>query len=120
MSSTTSPRWSPDARCSDSKTGIAGEDYVDHDPDRSDGLESLRSVLDERLPSGRSVLDYHECHRILAEGCFVLSPCEGSHHDEHSALYDPIRVEDGKIVEHWDSIEAVPPRSEWKNDHGKV
>jgi hypothetical protein len=29
------------------------------------------------------------------------------------------RVEGGEVVEHWDAIEAIPPRSEWKNDNGK-
>jgi hypothetical protein len=33
-------------------------------------------------------------------------------------------VEGGKVVEHWDAIEAdaieaIPPKSEWKNDNGK-
>ena len=48
-----------------------GDDYIEHDPDRSDGLESLRSALAELLPSGPSVLDYRRCHRILAEGCLA-------------------------------------------------
>jgi predicted SnoaL-like aldol condensation-catalyzing enzyme len=34
-------------------------------------------------------------------------------------VYDLFRIADGKIVEHWDSIEAIPPRSEWKNENGK-
>jgi predicted SnoaL-like aldol condensation-catalyzing enzyme len=25
----------------------------------------------------------------------------------------------GKLVEHWDTIKAVPARSEWKNNNGK-
>ncbi len=29
------------------------------------------------------------------------------------------RVAEGKLVEHWDTIEAIPPRSAWKNDNGK-
>ncbi|MFW2381031.1 MAG: hypothetical protein ACN4GZ_04670 [Acidimicrobiales bacterium] len=96
-----------------------GDRYIEHNPYRSDGLESLRSALTERSPAGPSVLEYHRCHRVLAEGCFVLSCCEGSHRDDHSALYDLFRVDDGRIVEHWDSIEAIPPRSEWKNENGK-
>ncbi len=99
---------------------VAGDSaYVEHDPHRGDGVASLRSALAERLPTGAPVLDYHRCHRILAEGCFVLGACEGAHHGTHSALYDLFRVEGGRIVEHWNSIEAIPPRSEWKNDNGK-
>jgi predicted SnoaL-like aldol condensation-catalyzing enzyme len=28
-------------------------------------------------------------------------------------------VENGKIAEHWDVIETIIPKSEWKNDNGK-
>lgn len=96
-----------------------GDGYVEHNPDRGDGLEFLRSILADRLPAGRPVLEYGRYHRILAEGNFVLSASEGSHHGRHSALYDLFRVEGGKIVEHWDSIEAIPPQSAWKNQNGK-
>ena len=58
-------------------------------------------------------------HRVLAEGNFVLSVSEGSLGGVHTSFYDLFRVAGGKIVEHWDTIEAVPPRSEWKNDNGK-
>ena len=32
---------------------------------------------------------------------------------------DILRFEDGKIVEHWDVIEPVAPREQWKHDNGK-
>jgi predicted SnoaL-like aldol condensation-catalyzing enzyme len=28
-------------------------------------------------------------------------------------------VENGKIAEHWDTIEEIPAREQWKNDNGK-
>jgi predicted SnoaL-like aldol condensation-catalyzing enzyme len=58
-------------------------------------------------------------HRILAEGNFVLTISEGSHNGVHSSFYDLYRVAYGEIVEHWDTTEAIPPRTEWKNDNGK-
>ena len=58
-------------------------------------------------------------HRVLAEGSFVLSVSEGSLGGVHSSFYDLFRIAEGKIVEHWDTIEAIPPRSDWKNDNGK-
>ncbi len=33
--------------------------------------------------------------------------------------FDILRFEDGKIVEHWDVIEPVAPREQWKHDNGK-
>ena len=62
---------------------------------------------------------YETIHRVLAEGNFVLTVAEGRVNGEHSAFYDLFRIDNGKVVEHWDTTEAIPPRSEWKNDNGK-
>ena len=47
----------------------------------------------------------------------MLCVSEGSLKGVHSSFYDLFRVADGKIAEHWDTTEAVPPRSEWVNDN---
>ena len=44
---------------------------------------------------------------------------EGFRAGVHSSFYDLFRLDDGMLVEHWDTIEAIAPRSEWKNDNGK-
>ena len=36
-----------------------------------------------------------------------------------TGIYDLYRIENGKIAEHWDTLEAVLPRADWKNDNGK-
>ncbi len=64
-------------------------------------------------------IEYKNCHRLLAEGNFVLSVCEGYANQTHSSFFDLYRLKDGKITEHWDTTEAIPPRSEWKNSNGK-
>lgn len=95
------------------------DDLIEHDPHRSDGAEQLRTALEAELPNGDPVLAYRTLHRVLAEGNFVLCASEGALDGVHSALYDLFRIADGKIVEHWDSIEPIPPRSDWQNDNGK-
>lgn len=35
------------------------------------------------------------------------------------AYYDLFRMEEGKIVEHWDVIQLIPPPEEWANNNGK-
>lgn len=87
--------------------------FLQHNPEMVDGLPALRASLE----TGHLVHD--RCHRILAEGSFVLTVCEGSRGGVHTSFYDLYRLEAGKIVEHWDTVEKVPPKSEWKNDNGK-
>lgn len=94
---------------------IDSEDYTEHNPDMADGLPALR----ESLSRNSKIKVYDKLHRILAEGSFVLSIGEGFLNGVHSSLYDLYRVAEGKIVEHWDTIDAIPLRSEWKNNNGK-
>ena len=100
------------------------EQYVDaasftqHDPHIADGIPALRAALEAPFGSGKN-LQYDRIHRVLAEGSFALCVSEGVRAGIHTSFYDLFRVANGKLVEHWDTIEAVPPRSEWKNDNGK-
>ena len=64
-------------------------------------------------------MKYDKVHRVLGEGNFVLTTSEGSFGGKPTAFYDLFRVEQGKIVEHWDTIETIPARAEWKNPNGK-
>ena len=68
---------------------------------------------------GHAPVEYVRLHRVLAEGTFALAVSEGSRDGTHSAFYDLFRVAGGKLVEHWDTVEAIAPESEWKNDNGK-
>ncbi len=98
---------------------IDEESYTEHNPRIADGLPSLCSALSSSDSDDNKAIQYDRNHRILAEGNFVLSVCEGSANGVHSAFYDLFRISKGKVVEHWDTTEAIPPRSEWKNDNGK-
>lgn len=89
-----------------------------HNPQMADGLPTLRSALEATSGEGPEI-GYLRTHRLLAEGNFVLSAGEGTLAGVHTSFYDLFRLSDGKIVEHWDTIEAIPPRSLWKNDNGK-
>lgn len=94
------------------------EDLMQHNPDMADGLTAYRSELD-RTDGDSPYIRYDTVHRILAEGNFVLCMSEGFKGAAHSSFYDLFRVADGMIVEHWDTIETIAPRHEWKNDNGK-
>lgn len=86
---------------------------IQHAPTLADGAEALMSFLDSED------VRYTCLHRVLAEGNFVLTMCEGSRDGRHTSFYDLYRLADGRIVEHWDTVETIAPRHEWKNDNGK-
>ena len=46
---------------------------------------------------------------------FRATLCKATFEGEELAQVDIFRVEDGKVVEHWDNYERVPPREEWVN-----
>ena len=95
-----------------------GDGLIQHNPDLADGIGAFRSAL-EATENGARHIQYHKVHRVLAEGNFVLCMCEGSKGGAHSSFHDLFRFRDGMIVEHWDTIEAIAPRQDWKNENGK-
>jgi len=92
--------------------------FTQHNQGMADGVPALRATLEATSDTGPTIR-YDRNHRVLAEGSFVLAVSEGASDGVHSAFYDLFRVATGKLAEHWDTIEAIPPRSEWKNDNGK-
>ena len=97
---------------------VSMEHYTEHHPDGVDGFGPLKLRLGS-LAKSSDELAYRRLHRVLAQGNFVLAVSEGSRADVRTAFYDLYRVELGKIVEHWDTIEAVAAPEEWKNENGK-
>lgn len=95
-----------------------GDHYVQHNPQIADGLSGLGQALDAMARQGLT-MTYDRVHRVLGEGNFVLTMSEGQFAGEHVAFYDLFRVEAGKIAEHWDVIERIPPRDQWKHANGK-
>jgi predicted SnoaL-like aldol condensation-catalyzing enzyme len=95
-----------------------GDAYVQHNPQIGDGLSGLGAALQAMAKAGIT-MKYDRIHKVLGEGNFVLVVSEGQLAGRHSAFYDLFRVENGKIAEHWDTIEAIPPKAEWKNANGK-
>jgi len=95
-----------------------GDRYVQHNPMVADGLSGLGAALKAMAAQGLT-MKYDRVHKVLGEGNFVLSVSEGSFGGKPTSFYDLFRVENGKIAEHWDTIEPIMPRNAWKNDNGK-
>lgn len=94
------------------------EDYLQHNPAIADGLSGLGTALTALAEQGMPLV-FEKNHLILGEGNFVLSISEGRFMNQHVAFYDLFRLTNGKIVEHWDTIETIPAKDQWKNSNGK-
>lgn len=93
--------------------------YLQHNPAVADGLEGFGAAMKYFAENGL-VMEYEKLHMVMGEGNFVLTASEGKFgKGEHTAFYDLFRLEDGKIVEHWDVIAPIPAEADWKNKNGK-
>lgn len=97
---------------------ISPTQYNQHNPYVKDGLNELGAALKAMAKAGTPMI-YEKNHMILGEGNFVLMLSEGKFMNNHVSFYDLFRIENGKIVEHWDTIEKIPLRNTWKNTNGK-
>jgi predicted SnoaL-like aldol condensation-catalyzing enzyme len=90
--------------------------YAQHSSQIGDGIARLRDRIASVAKEGGQL--YLTPRRFVAEGNFVLVLSEGDLPSGPTALYDLFRVENGKIVEHWDVLTPIPPRDQWRNSNG--
>lgn len=90
-----------------------GDVLIQHNPNMGDGVSEFIKVLKDEEQIYTSV------HRVLGEGNFVLVLSEGYMENLHCAFYDLYRIENNKIIEHWDVIEEIPSLENQKNTNGK-
>jgi predicted SnoaL-like aldol condensation-catalyzing enzyme len=95
---------------------IEGAHYAQHASKIGDGIARLRERIASVAKEGGQL--YLTPRRFVAEGNFVVVLSEGDLPSGPTALYDLFRVENGKIVEHWDVLTPIPPRDQWKNLNG--
>ena len=98
---------------------VSTEKYLQHNSSIADGLDGLGAAL-QYFAENNLVLKYDKVHKVLGEGNFVLTVSEGKFgKGDHVAYYDLFRLENDKIVEHWDIIQPIPAKEEWQNENGK-
>lgn len=95
---------------------ISMESYAQHNPQIADGLNGLGAAL-KGLQAMGMTLRYDATHMVVAEGNFVFAASEGVLGEAPTAFFDLFRVEDGKIVEHWDTVSEIP--AQMAHDNGK-
>ncbi|MGV2984328.1 nuclear transport factor 2 family protein [Microbacterium sp. AGC85] len=93
---------------------ISTEQYDQHNPEAADGLAGFGAAVEQWGAEGKS-LAYKKVHQVIAQGNFVFTRAEGDF-GVPSIYNDLWRIEDGKIVEHWDVVIPVP--AELPHDNG--
>jgi predicted SnoaL-like aldol condensation-catalyzing enzyme len=88
-----------------------GPRYTQHNPTGADGPQGLKNLvtfLKEKFPQS-----HNEIKRVIAEGDLVVLHVHSVREPgtRGRAIVDIFKVEDGKIVEHWDVIQDVPEKS---------
>jgi predicted SnoaL-like aldol condensation-catalyzing enzyme len=96
------------------------QSYIQHNPMMADSLSGMLSMMDT-LASQEFSFKYETLHKTIAMGNFVLTLSEGMYGNPagHTAFFDLFRLEEGKLVEHWDVISMIAPDEEWQNSNGK-
>lgn len=107
-----------DGKLDEAAAYFNGDFLIQHNPHMEDGVSAFFNTLQEWESAG-APQTYSCIHKVLGEGNFVLVISEGFFKHVHSAYYDLYRIENDKIIEHWDVIEEIPPISQRKNENEK-
>jgi predicted SnoaL-like aldol condensation-catalyzing enzyme len=94
---------------------IDGDHYTQHASKVGDGGARMQARVSGVVKPGAAQVLIPRLY--IAEGNFVLALVE-ARTEPPTANYDLFRVENGKIVEHWDVLSVIPPRDHWKNANG--
>ncbi|MEM1162605.1 MAG: nuclear transport factor 2 family protein [Pseudomonadota bacterium] len=98
------------------KAPMYSEVYMQHNPNLADGMDGLFAGIKAWAEQG-NVITKFEPQIVVAEGNFVFVASDAIVSGKPWAFFDLWRVEDGKIVEHWDVVAPTP--AEMAHDNGK-
>jgi len=88
-----------------------GPRYTQHNPNAADGPEGLKAFLGflrDKFPNSKS-----EIKRVFAEGDYVILHVHAVREpgQRGSAIVDIFKLENGKVVEHWDVVQPIPEKA---------
>ncbi len=84
-----------------------GDHYIQHNPAAVDGIEGYLAFA--HASQKRAPQLHADIKRVIAEGNYVVTHTRMTIPGSPTrSVMDIWRLEDGKIVEHWDAIQVVP------------
>jgi len=95
----------------DAAAKFLGSRYTQHNPVAADGPEGFKAFiafLKDKFPNNRS-----EIKRIFADGDYVIVHVHAVREPgtRGNAIIDIFKLENGKVVEHWDVIQPIPEKA---------
>lgn len=87
---------------------LMGDHYIQHNPNAKDGFEGIREhieMIKQRYPE-----NHGEIKHVFTYGDMVALHVHSKRTPDSlgNAVVDIFRLEDGKVVEHWDVVQPVP------------
>ena len=88
-----------------------GPRYIQHNPGAPDGIEGFKALIAQRKEKFANAKS--EIKRAFAEGDYVILHVHGVREpgERGVAIVDIFRLENGKIVEHWDVVQPIPEKT---------
>jgi predicted SnoaL-like aldol condensation-catalyzing enzyme len=85
-----------------------GAYYKQHNPTAKDGAEGLKAFLE--FLKAKYPMQHGEIKQVIAEGDLVVLHVHSTRNDgtPGRAIVDIFKLQNGKIVEHWDVIQDIP------------
>ncbi|MEL6970110.1 MAG: nuclear transport factor 2 family protein [Bacteroidota bacterium] len=84
------------------------KEYIQHNKEVPDGREHFLALA----TAPNRPLNYKRIVLLVGQGNFVATLCEANWNDgtlnQDYAQVDIFRIQNGKVVEHWDNVEPVP------------
>jgi predicted SnoaL-like aldol condensation-catalyzing enzyme len=92
-----------------------GPKYIQHNPGAQDGIDGFKAFLAflrDKFPNSHS-----EIKQVFAEGDYVILHVHAVREPgtRGRAIVDIFRLENGKVVEHWDVAQDIPEKMPHNN-----
>ena len=99
----------------DAASKYFGPKYIQHNPGAPDGIEGFKTFVNflrSKFPNSHS-----EIKKVFADGDYVILHVQAVREPGTlgRAIVDIFRLEDGKIVEHWDVAQDIPEKMPHNN-----